>query len=359
MRKITTKKLEKLLHEPESEYLDFKEDYSDKNKNCALIKDILSMANSRTKQKDRFLIFGVTDGGVVCGVKASDRRKKQADIIDLLHNAVINKNLELKLYTLFHGSGEIDILHLHVEDLSEQPYFLKKGCSDGHEEKGERLLAGILYERVGDTNRPIVDDIRLDEIYRRRFGLDRTPLERCHIYLKNKGGWQYGYNEKNALYFYYTQHPEFTILLPADKEHETYEDPWANNFFDPAVARRQVMFVKYHSTILQTFVGVWSDGGKYLTVSPERWYWEDQKSGNHYFAYYFLNDSIRSILNNMIQEVYTKKTNVQSLFFQSFPSAISAGRAFRKDLMREQRKYMYFYPEHGKYRSINGYQRIQ
>src|SRR5579862_6859855 len=106
MRKITTKQVKKLLEESESDYLDFKENYSS---NSDLVKDILAFANSRTSKKYRYIIFGISDDKKIIGLNNSNRRKKQAHIISLLYNK-INRMPNFRLNTIIYDGFEIDVL---------------------------------------------------------------------------------------------------------------------------------------------------------------------------------------------------------------------------------------------------------
>lgn len=352
MKQITTDKLKALLSEPESEHLDFKLEYTS---NDALIKDILALANSRTSKKRRFLIFGVADNGTIVGLEKKQHRKKQREIIDLLHKVPINKMPKLKHYTLSADGHEVDILE--IENTAEQPYFLKKDYEinlkkDNKTNERKLLTAGTFYERVGDTNRPIVDDTVLDAIYRQRFGLDKTPLERAMSYLVNTAGWEHDNDEKNRLYFYYTQHPEFSIqTYDYDNEYSAFNEPWTERLIDKT-AFQQLWMLKYHSTMLKKLVAVWSDGGRRLNVCPERLFSENKNET--YWAFYYIKGSCEYLINDLIQKNYhykysSKGTPLPINAFPTFSSKKQAEKAFEKN----RSKYPYFKLKNGKYVSIN------
>ena len=65
----------------EGPWWDFKQTYHQNN--AALVHDILCMANV-LHDGDRYLIFGVTDKGLITGVPEDSKQLNQANLIDLL-----------------------------------------------------------------------------------------------------------------------------------------------------------------------------------------------------------------------------------------------------------------------------------
>ncbi len=338
IEKITKEKLEKLLFEPESPYLDFKEIHH-VNK-VDLIKDILSLANANT-QDDRFIIFGVKDNGTVCGIKNVFKKRKQADVIDILRGASINKTINFKLYTLQYNNMDLDILH--IKNTFLPPYFLlklyqvtrdKEQCSSPQKCKDTSMIvAGSIYERVGDTNAPVANDDRFDEIFRKRFGLDKSPIEKFHLYLKDVDGWKYNENEQGELCFYYESHPEFSIIFK-DKN-RSFHEPWANRFPDSTTSTSEVL-LKYNNSNLKSKVGVWSDGSRILTICPSS-YFEEENDG--YWAFYYIKCSLTYYLNEMIQNTYHIS---QSIRFNIFCSEKEAKRELKQDVQRKKKKYNHY-----------------
>jgi len=341
MKKLTIKQFKDILNQSESDHLDFKKDYST---NADLIEDILALANSRSSQKYRFLVIGITDNRKIIGVEASNRRKCQREIVDILRNAMINEMPTFKHYTLKYEDHDIDILQ--IEKTPGKLYFLKQKYKDS--KSGKDIHEGTLLIRCNDTNRKIVDENVLMDIFREKIGIDKSPLERACIYLKNPDRWECGLDDKNCKYFYYKEFPEFTVQIHDSDSFDPFHDPWATNF-PSKEAYKQILFLKYHNTILGRFVGVLSDGARYLTVCPESFYYEDVKSGVTYLAFYYIKDSIQLLLNDMIQIYFPKEARGQRIIFPVFSSKQQAEKMFKQNWT----KYTHFILKENKWFSIN------
>lgn len=178
------------LFAKESDWLDRKREYPKNNVN--LIHDILCLANSHTPSH-RYLIFGIADDKTVFGIENDPERKKQSDILTLLKDSYFNRLPIISLNTVIIDNHEIDILE--IENRPDKPYYLKKD----KEFQGKVIRAGVFYTRYGDTNTPLKecpDELFIERMFRERFGIDKTPLERVKLSLNIINNWKWGENEK-------------------------------------------------------------------------------------------------------------------------------------------------------------------
>lgn len=331
---MTYPNLDLLIAQGECEWIDFKEKHHE-NK-ADLIHDILCLANA-SHQGDRFLIFGVSDTRAIIGIKPVDRRRSQAEVINFVQSLRLNHQPTLTLIELVNDQKTIDVII--VRHLPEKPYYLLQDYLDG----GERVRAGAIYMRNGDTNTPkdrSTDDVKVERMFRERFGIDLTPYERLHIYLRNLDGWRREYGEGNRHVLFYEEFPEFVM---ADSEHESeFREPWVRVFPDGDASRDAYVF-KYHTTVLRTVYIVWCDGARYATVMPKQWASRD-KSRGMYLSYYFVDNSFELLANRMFQTVYpiSSEGYLGPGFFPIFSSEEEAARLLETDLADGCKKFIYF-----------------
>lgn len=103
--------LPQLLSQPESEWLDFKQQYHD-NK-ASLLHDILWLANAYA-ESDRFLVFGVTDDRQTHGVAADTHRLTNANLQDLLRAVNLNRIPTCTLRLHDYNGAAIDVLTIET-----------------------------------------------------------------------------------------------------------------------------------------------------------------------------------------------------------------------------------------------------
>ena len=135
--------------------------------------------------------------------------EKASDLINLFQSLRFNQIPVMKVVTIQHEGHAVDLLI--VKDMPEKPYFMLQEYSDGR----ERVRAGAVYLRVGENNTPkdrTADDVRVERMYRQRFGIDRSPLERVRTYLQDSDHWERDYAEENRQFFRYEPFPEFTFI---------------------------------------------------------------------------------------------------------------------------------------------------
>src|SRR3989344_4586993 len=194
---MTEAQADELLSKPESESLDFKTMYA--TENASTVHDIACLSNPLS-DSDKFIVLGVHDKTwTVTGIENDPNRKTQADIMQILYNAKFNHMSRVTVHTFKRKGHEIDVIRIH--NLTDKPYFLTKDYRSG----SKTVRAGVLYTRNGDTNTPIdgtADDAQIEKMYRERLGIDKPPLQRALIYLRDTKNWKYGHDQ-NRMYFYY------------------------------------------------------------------------------------------------------------------------------------------------------------
>lgn len=328
--------LDDLLQLNESEFLDFKREYHSVNSD--LVHDILCLSNSIV-DSDRYLVFGVEDNKNVCGVESDTKRKTQANLVDILRSARLNRMPKFTLTKHQNGTHEVDVLI--IKDMGEKPYFL----TEDYTGNGRPLRAGAIYSRIGDTNTPPTStsaDHIIEKMFYERFGLKLSPKERLFKYLREVEKWHYGYNEEGNLYFYHEQFPEFTLVEKNKEFSEPYVEPWSVQFPDKNATRSE-FFVKYHGTILDNLILVWLDGARYKRVQPRKKI--IKKDNQYYFYFYYVDGTLQHLANEMILAAYPDQEHYGTLdhLFPVFVSEEVANRILDEDFKKPSNDYIYFF----------------
>ena len=271
--------VQKLINlKKEGVYWDFKQEHH--KSSVDLIHDIICLANANYSD-DRYLIFGISDDCKIIGLESN---KKQADIIDTLRNAKFADDIfpDIILESIKLDNKNIDVLI--VKNTKNKPYYLTQ-----HKEKDKKkIYAGTIYTRVMDTNTPknrVASSKDIEYMWKEKFGLIQTPLDRFKMYLDNSEGW----DSRDDIYFY-QQHPEFTMKLLDDNFCKGCENrEWARGevgYSYDSGNMTSVVGLFYHSTLLSKICCVQFDGGKKHIVNPD---WEAIGKGRIYF---YLEDSL-------------------------------------------------------------------
>lgn len=226
----------------EGTYWDFKREWH-KNK-ANLIRDILSLANAVDHKGERYLIFGIQDENFnIIDQKGQMGRRMQVELLDLFANIPFlggyAPSLSIEIITI--DKKEIDVII--IEDQPFKPFCLKKLFRDGK----EYIYPGTVYSRIGDKNSAkdsSSDLYQIERMWRERFGLDKTPLERFQLYLLQCDEWVSDGISKA----YHKQFPEFTIVEEYNPEKLT--GTWWSAFIDKPTTYNMINF-KYHSTLLK------------------------------------------------------------------------------------------------------------
>ena len=206
----------------EGPYWDFKQEWH--SNNVDLLHDIICMANN-LEDCDAYIIIGVTDSGIVCGVPETNR-KNQQKLIDFLSRkkfAGIRPIVYVQCIDI--DDKQIDVII--IKNTLNTPYYLDEDFKD----KNKTIYKGNIYTRVADTNTPkdcTADIDKVEILWRKRFGLVGTSERRINRILLSDGWICEDANE----YFFNEYHPEIRIDInesetASQKERCTAHD----NFF--------------------------------------------------------------------------------------------------------------------------------
>ena len=250
--------ISELLGQKESESLDFKERFPDNT--VDLIHDILCLANSQT-QNNSYLIFGVSDNGEVVGTESDPNSKTQAHIYDCIRQSFFNHIPDISLTV--HLIGENSVSVLTIKNRPQKPYFLTKDKTHGN----KTIRAGVVYGRLGDTNIPLKDtasDSYIERMWRERFSIDITPLERLNIYLDEPSNWKRTGHLEN---FFFETHPEFQLISSSDED-KPFKEDFTEKFPDKKAFRLDIQ-AKYNTTTIGEYTLIACDGYRCHLPLPE------------------------------------------------------------------------------------------
>jgi hypothetical protein len=267
----------------EGEYWDFKEEPHDNN--ASLLHDILCLSNSLYKG-NRYLIFGVSDpktGTIIKGVgQGQANRKEQIHFIDFLRNKKFAGDIrpEVELKTILIDNKEIDVLV--VFDNPYKPYYL----TEDYKDRGKNVQAFHIYGRTNDSNTPLpksADISLVEQMWRQRFGLQLSPMQRMQLLLTKPGEWFKDIGNKS--YAYHHQHPEYKIEF---SEVESFWEPYTLFYTNEKAFFGKALF-KYHATTLFELEYMYCDEMRITLPVPQTSYVE-LSSSEKWFYFYDLSD---------------------------------------------------------------------
>lgn len=248
----------------EGGYWDFKKEWykTDSKGKQDLLHDIICMANN-LENRDAYLIIGVDEENDYSIVDVADNegRKNTQMLVDFLKNKEfaggIRPTVFVKSY-IYRGK-KMDVIV--IKNDKNTPYYLTNNC------KG--IKANHIYTRIQDVNTAIdrsADIDKVEYLWKKRFGLTSSPLERLELYLEDYSNWINGPNGEMQKYYKYF--PEFTIEYMSTKDGS---DDYKYYLFSQTDSRPywyDIQF-KYHQTLLKELPGVSLDGGRYFTPCPD------------------------------------------------------------------------------------------
>ena len=259
----------------EGTYWDFKRCHH--TNRADLIHDVLCLANAN-HSGTRFLIFGVDDSDCSLHEISSDPgRRTQADIAGLFRDNASkffqSRFPDFHLAEITVDGTLLDVLV--IEDTPHKPYYLV--------EKYERLFAHHIYTRVCDTNTPVTDAAQPHEIermWRERFGLDSSPLDRVKLYLNEADSWVPSNRAGENLVEHHRTFPEFTIGVTEAEEFMARNEEWTRGEIRRDNNHAGYYEIRYHQTCLARVRYVSFDDHKKSMVAPT---WEARGAGRFYY----------------------------------------------------------------------------
>lgn len=293
-----------LLQGKEGEFWDFKQEWHANIED--LLKDIICFANT-IHDENCFIVFGIADDLSVTGMTRT--RRKQADILDALSSLVFagDNQPTISVESVDYNGTLLDVLIIHNTD--KTPLYLKKPYG--------RMKQGCVYARIGDRNTPDNGNAEIDVIenlWRKRLGLTKTPLAYIFDALANKLEWA---DSENGYYHIYK--PEFTIEREAQDDDITFKRG-SDEFYSYAQTNQSTSYymldIKAKGTTLERQQIVNLDSGR-LSIPVPEWGFINF-DGNHRdvvgFKYYVQGSHSETLLRFM----YDPEDGEQRWAFRKF-----------------------------------------
>ncbi|MFW5411975.1 ATP-binding protein [Aerococcus urinaeequi] len=246
----------------EGAYWDFKCMWYDPIQTMNLLHDIICMSNNLVN-RDAYIIIGIDEenGYSINDVANDSNRKNTQKLVDFLKDKKFAGDIRPLVYveTINFFEGYIDVIV--IKNSSNTPFYLK--------EKYKGIFANNIYTRIQDTNTPINSSADIDKVewlWKKRFGLIQTPVERIETYLAHPDGWinsPYGETQQ-----YYRNFPEYTITYDSAGDNRDGYVYYLFSQYDSTPHWIDIS-IYYHQTLLTEIGGVSLDGGRYMTPCPE------------------------------------------------------------------------------------------
>lgn len=259
----------------EGTYWDFKRCHH--NNKDDLIHDVLCLANCQ-HNGSRFLIFGVDDADYSLHSISSDSgRRTQADIARLFGGNA-DKFFQSRFPDFYLAEVEIRGVLLDVlviEDTPHKPYYLV--------ERYEKIRAHHIYTRVCDTNTGVDETApphEIERMWRERFGLDRSPLDRVKLLLDDFEAWEQSSEIGENQCDYHKSFPEFTLKISNADEFIARNEEWTRGEIRTDNNHAWYYDIYFHQTRLARVRCVTFDDHKKSMVAPD---WEPRGAGRFYF----------------------------------------------------------------------------
>lgn len=269
----------------EGGYWDFKKQwYANKTD---MLHDIICMANNLCN-RTAYIIIGIDEehGYSVVDVSADPNRKNTQKIVDFLKDKKFAGGVRpvVHVESLCYYSGKIDVIV--IENSCNTPFYLVN--------QYEGVRANNIYTRIMDTNTPIdgsADINHVEQLWRKRFHLDDTPISKFRYYLRNPDDWKT--IQGNDMGYFYKYSPEYTITCEKDETASGYEYYMFGQVNTTPSWWR--ITLRYYQIAIEQFLGIALDGGRSFVVAPCRAY-DLLHTGISPFGFYIQNDLRFSLL---------------------------------------------------------------
>lgn len=279
----------------EGAYWDFKKEWYGKDKDSDQLIDIICMANNLVNQ-DAYIIIGIDEEKeyAVCDVSQDPNRRNTQMVTDFIRSKKFAGDFRpvVTVETMQVEGGLIDVIVVH--NSTNTPFLLQ--------ERFKGVNANNIYVRLQDSNTPCdksADFHHVEYLWRKRFGMLLTPIEKVKLYLKHPEDWENSPAQEDKKYYKYA--PEYTI------EH-TYEpddrrDGYEYYLFAQTDSRPHWCDIRicYHQTVLAELGGVILDGGRYFTATPYTDGFSLSRYAHWDVVYKYM---IKGELNYLIHEFY-------------------------------------------------------
>ncbi|WP_297637759.1 RNA-binding domain-containing protein [uncultured Clostridium sp.] len=274
--------IELIEKKQEGDFWDFKEKWHSDTE--SLVHDIICFTNT-VHSKDCFLIFGVSDDFRVVGINDDANKKTQAMVIDTIDNCKFagDNKPKIQLESVVIEDKKIDVLI--IKNHIKTPVYIEQ-----KNKRHNKIKEGFVYTRYLDRNTPKDQNTNvfiIEELWKKRFGLNRIPLEEFNELLKEKENWTY-----TSEGYYYKYRPEFTIT---EVEMDScIESEYSYLMYNISTSYR-MLELRYKGTILDSYQCAILDSGRYVTVCPEKRYFKknlEQYCREMYQYRYYIKNSL-------------------------------------------------------------------
>lgn len=273
----------------EDDWWDFKgEHHHDK---ADLVHDITCMANSRAN-RDAYIIFGIEDQTCkVIGVENDVNRRNQQGIVDILRSVSYAGSVRprIELRTIILEQHEVDVLI--VKNTNDVPYYLEKQYQDSKiksldsKKIGRIVRPYHIYTRVVDNNTEIDKNADINDVeylWRKRFGIDRSPKERLMILLDDIDKWVFDWGNKK--YAYHIDCPEYQLVQVGEMRQGWW--PSAAFYTHPTMYLSQLNIMFHNTIIHETELWSYDEFRKYLPKANNA---ALSGKSDFWYSYYLLN----------------------------------------------------------------------
>jgi len=281
-----------------------------------LLHDILCMANN-LEDRNAYLILGVDQANdfALVGVEHDANRRDTNELTTFLRDKKFLGGMRPTAWveSIRLSGHQIDVVI--VKNTAHTPYLVTVDFADTPmgSKKPRAVRANSVYTRVQDTNTSIDQTADLDKVeylWRKRFGIDKTALQRLDRFLGAPEDWQY---DDGRGRFFHKYAPEFVIQIEdaylAEENRELRETHKRSEFYcklfpDSDGYHWENLTAMYHQTVIYDDVCAYLDGGRHLIAIPDR-AWisaaEDHIATDKYATLYFwdmssLNGKIHRLL---------------------------------------------------------------
>lgn len=243
----------------EGGYWDFKKEWH-KN-NGELLHDIICMANN-LNNRDAYLIIGVDEENDYCSVDvtADPNRKNTQNLVDFLKDKKFAGGIRPLVFvkSIEVSNATIDVIV--IENSFHTPFYLT--------ERYEKVNPNNIYTRVMENNTPInssADINHIEYLWRKRFRLDESPLEKVRYYVQSPEDWEESPLDYEMTKFYKPS-PEYIIKEEVDEVRTGYEFYFFSQYDSTPHWYNVTLY--YHQTALEQFLLLGLDGCRFFAVCP-------------------------------------------------------------------------------------------
>lgn len=247
----------------EGSYWDFKREWH--GNKADLLHDIICMANN-PEGTTGLLILGIDEGADYQPTGAAEllgRRMNTQNIVDMLRAKSWADGIpKARVASIELHDSCVDVIVVGHDDESVS-YYLTADFRDG----GSVVRAAAIYTRNADSNTPkdkTANPLETERLWRRHFGLDKTPLERLPQLLAEPSKWirtlpVLARDEECHGYCYcHTDFPEFTFVRKPEEDWDRVEYfMLASPFFSHP--NWWTGYYYYHQTMICRMQGAYSD----------------------------------------------------------------------------------------------------